>query len=516
MRTPVKDVILIGGGIMSASLGVMLKRLAPELSLTLYEANLEPGMEASNAWNNAGTGHAGICELYMTPREGPGGKVAVAKAIRVCAQYERSLQFWAYAVREGLVEGARDFINPMAHMSFVRTAEQVAYLAERASRLAEHHFFRSMEMTGDREKVGEWAPLLTAGRRDSVPLGASRMASGTEVDFGSLASKLCDWLGRQPGGGVLTRHRVVGLERSSAGWRVQVENSETGERFRDEGKFVFVGAGGGSLRLLQMAGIGESKGYGGFPVGGQWLVCSNPEVVDRHHAKIYGQAAMGTTPGMALPHLDTRIIRGERSVLFGPFAKLTTRFLGQAGSPLDLPRSIRPDNLSTLLHSGIHNLHLVRYMLRQGTQGMAARLDTLRTFYPEANADDWILIDAGIRVQVVKKVAGRGSSIHFETEILTNRDRSVCALLGASPGASISADLMYGVVRRCFPRLVETGEAAARMEEMLPGHELDLAKPENAAFSQAQSAANARTLLLFEGAPEGRRQAKGTPALFTP
>ena len=513
-RKPVKDVILIGGGIMSASLGVMLKRLSPEMEISILEANEEPGLEASNAWNNAGTGHAGICELYMTPKSGAGGVVDVSKAISVFAQYERSLQLWAYAVREGLIDGVREFVNPMPHISFVRTAEQVAYLKERATRLASHHFFDSMEFTTNPERIGDWAPLLTAGRRDGLEVGASRMMSGTEVDFGSLARKLCEWLGRQSGCELLTRQRVTGLEETKTGWRVAVRDLGTGEDRVEEARFVFVGAGGGSLPLLQAAGIEECRGYGGFPVGGQWLVCKNPEVVAKHHAKIYGQASMGTTPSMAFPHLDTRIIRGERSILFGPFAKVTTRFLNHAGNACDLLHSIRPDNVGTLIHSGLHNIPLVKYMLRQGMQGMHSRMDTLKIFYPEANPADWSLVNAGIRVQVIKKVNGRGSSIHFDTEILTNRKRTISALLGASPGASISADLMFGVIRRCFPQLLETGEGKARMEEMLPGHELDLAAHENAGFYQTCAAATARTLRLA-GTPAGApRSAPKEPALL--
>lgn len=501
---------------MSASLGVMLKRLAPDIEISVYETNGEPGREASDGWNNAGTGHAGICELYLTPQEGR--EVDVSKAIAVCAQYERSLQFWAYAVREGLIDGTRDFLNPMPHMSFVRSAEQVAYLRERSARLAGHHFFRSMEFTTNLDRLAGWAPLLVEGRRDGAPVAASRMEAGTEVDFGNLARKLCEWLGREPGCAVHSRHRIDAMQETSAGWRVAVRDLETGERRTDEAKFVFVGAGGGSLPLLQMAGIAESRGYGGFPVGGQWLVCSNPRVVAKHHAKIYGQAALGTTPAMALPHLDTRIIGGERSILFGPFAKVTTRFLDQAGSVFDLFRSIRPDNIGTLVHSGIHNLPLVKYMLGQGTQGMAARMETLRLFYPEASSDDWALVDAGIRVQVIKKVNGRGSSIHYDTEILSNRERTISALLGASPGASISADLMYGVIRRCLPHLLESSEARARMEEMLPGHDLDLAKPEHAGFYRQIAAETARTLGLFtaKSVPSSPSQAKeNLPSLTT-
>jgi malate dehydrogenase (quinone) len=516
LRKPVKDVVLIGGGIMSASLGVMLKRLAPDLEISVYEANAEPGREASNAWNNAGTGHAGICELYLTPQRGSGGEVDVSKAIAVCAQYERSLQFWAYAVREGLIDGTQDFLNPMPHMSFVRTDEQVAYLRERSARLADHHFFRSMEFTTDLDRIAGWAPLLVEGRRGVEPVAASRMETGTEVDFGSLARKLCEWLGRQPGCAVHTRHRIDALQENSGGWRVAALDLETGERSVDEAKFVFVGAGGGSLPLLQMAGIAESRGYGGFPVGGQWLVCSNPKVVAKHHAKIYGQAALGTTPAMALPHLDTRIIGGERSILFGPFAKVTTRFLDRAGSVFDLVRSIQPDNIGTLVHSGVHNLGLVKYMLCQGIQGMASRMATLRLFYPEAKADDWKLVDAGIRVQVIKKVNGRGSMIHFDTEIVSNRERTISALLGASPGASISADLMFGVIRRCLPHLLESGEARARMEEMLPGHELDLAKPENSGFYRRIAAETTRALGLSKMTSGGQPPMKqNLPSLIT-
>jgi malate dehydrogenase (quinone) len=492
----VKDVILIGSGIMSATLGTMLKSLSPGLEMAVYEANPKLGSEASDGWNNAGTGHAGICELYLTPFDRAAGTVDVSEAIGVYAKYFRSMQFWSHAVREGMIDGCRDFINPMPHMSFVRTAEQVNYLRKRYEALVGHHFFSPMRFSTDGAELEAWAPLLMDGRGDSVPVAASRMEEGTEVDFGSIARKLLGWLGRQDGASVESGVRVVGLRETAAGWKVRMRESSTGEERVEEARFVFVGAGGGSLPLLQKAGLAEIRGYGGFPVGGQWLVCSRPEIVGRHYAKVYGQAAIGTTPSMALPHLDTRIIGGERSILFGPFAQITTSFLRHAGDPLDVLRMIRADNFPTLLHSGLHNLPLLRYMLRQGTQSMSERIRTLQHFYPGAEAEDWRLVNAGIRVQVIKRQRRWGSALHFGTEIVTNRRHTLAALLGASPGASISAHLMLGVIRDCLPGLLESPEGRERMQAIMPGYDRDLARREHAAFFRKSADDVSRSLGL--------------------
>ncbi len=313
------------------------------------------------------------------------------------------------------------------------------------------------------------------------------MDSGTDVNFGNISRKLLAWLENQPDCGIATAHRVTDLTKTDKGWDIKIKDAKTGETRSNTAKFVFVGAGGGSLPLLQKSGIPEAKGLGGFPIGGQWLICDNLEIVDRHEAKVYGQA-LDAAPTMAVPHLDTRILDGKKTLLFGPFAAWTTKFLHKKGSFLDLPLSVKPDNIATLLKIGINNLDLVKYLVQQGTQSMADRMKVLHVFYPAAEAKDWKLIDAGIRVQAIKKTDGEAGIVHYGTEVITNADRSISALLGASPGASVSVHIVLEVIKKCFPELLASEQGKARMKQMIPIHDVDIKKPENAAFHKEAAA----------------------------
>ncbi|GAA5508171.1 malate dehydrogenase (quinone) [Novipirellula caenicola] len=469
------DVILIGSGIMSANLGAMLKRLRPELKIQLFEVSEELAQESSNAWNNAGTGHAGICELSYTPDRNPDGSVDVSNAISIFEQFEQSRQFWGHAVAEGMIDSPHEFINPVPHISFVHGQEQVDFLKARYEAMSSHHFFADMEFSTDRDTIRQWAPLLVNGR-DSTPIAATRMTSGTDVNFGSLSRKLIQWLADQEGCGVATHHRVSDLHRTAHGWDVTVRDLTRKQTFKTSAKFVFIGAGGGSLPLLQKSGIPESKGFGGFPIGGQWLVCDDPAIVAQHQAKVYGQA-QDEAPTMAVPHLDTRVIDGKKAILFGPFAAWTTRFLKDQGHITDLPFSIRPDNIASLLKVGAYNLPLVKYLVQQGLQSMASRMKLLRTFYPEAQTNDWRLVDAGIRVQAIKRQDGEAGIVHYGTEIVTDKDNTIAALLGASPGASVSVSLMLQVIQNCLPDLLETPQAANTMKQLIPSYDESLQSP---------------------------------------
>ena len=474
------DIILIGSGVMSANLGALLKRLDPALSIQVYEVTDELARESSNGWNNAGTGHAGICELSYTPTRDADGSVNVAKAVEIYEQFEKSRQFWSYAVASGMVDRPSEFINPVPHISFVHGQEMVDFLRARHQGMAAHHFFREMEFSTDPATIANWAPLLVEGR-DSVPVAATKMDNGTDVNFGEISRKLLQWLGRQNRCGIASGHRVIDLKKIGTDWEVTAKDLATGNLRTNRAKFVFLGAGGGSLLLLQKSGIPEAKGFGGFPIAGRWLVCDNPEIVRRHHAKVYGQP-QPEAPTMAVPHLDTRILDGKKTLLFGPFAGWTTKFLNEKGSFADLPVSVRPDNLFTLVNVGVHNLGLVRYLVQQGTQSMADRLKILRRFYPAAREEDWKLVEAGIRVQAIKETDGKAGIVHYGTEVLTNADRTISALLGASPGASVSVAIVLDVIEACFPQLLESAEGQARMKEMIPTYDIDLKVPASADF----------------------------------
>jgi len=488
------DVALIGSGIMSATLGALLRNLAPGLKIETYEMTDDLAHQSSHGWNNAGTGHAGICELSYTPSREKDGSVDVSRAIKMFEDFERTKQFWSYAVANGQVDRPREFVNPVPHVSFVHGAAQVEFLRARYEAMSRHPFFRDMQFSTDRKVIAGWAPLLVEGR-DSEPIAATWMAMGTDVNFGAIARKLLGWLDRQEGCRVAARHRVIDLNKRGGGWEVTVKNLATGAVRVTRAKFVFVGAGGGSLALLQKSGIPEAKGLGGFPIGGQWLVCTNPAIVQRHQAKVYGQA-LDSAPTMAVPHLDSRLLDGQKALLFGPFAAWTTKFLHEQSSWTDLFASVKPDNFATLVKIGIHNVPLVRYLVQQGTQSMADRIALLRTFYPEAKEADWKLKDGGIRVQAIKKTDGEAGIVHYGTEVITDADRSLSALLGASPGASVSVSIALDVIRHCFGPLLQKAEVRQRMLAMVPTFDQSTVAPEKAGVLLEQVAKSNQILGL--------------------
>ena len=480
------DVILIGGGIMSAHLGAMLKRLDPRLAIEVYESAPELARESSDGWNNAGTGHAGLCELnYTPPPTVPGSPVDISKAVEIFARFEQSRQFWSYAVAHGLLPRPAEFIRAVPHLSFVRGASSIAFLRARHAAMAAHPFFQSMEFTTERDVLRRWVPLLIDGRGDE-PVAATKIDVGTDVNFGELSRQLLAWLGAQDGCRVFTGHRITGLRRAGDAWELTVRDTAAGWERPVRASFVFVGAGGGTLPLLQASGLPVARGLAAFPIAGQWLMCENPAVVARHFAKVYGPPPPNSG-ALGGPHLDVRHLHGKRVLLFGPFATWTTKFLHRTGRITDLLASLRPDNIATLLRTGAHNRVLVRFLVEQATQRMESRLRSLRDFYPEAHAADWRLVDAGIRVQALKNAdAGR---VFFGTEVVTAPDGTLAALLGASPGASVSANIALQVIQTCFPDRLGTSAGRSAMKAMIPAFDTD--------FGQSAFAAD-RTRLAAE------------------
>ena len=487
------DVVLIGGGIMSAHLGVMLKRLDPQLTIEVYEAATEPARESSDGWNNAGTGHAGLCELNYTPPPAVlGDPVDVSKAVEIFARFELSRQFWSYAVTHDLAPRPTDWIRAVPHLSFVRGADPVAFLRARHAALAAHPLFRAMEFTADPAVLRCWAPLLVDGRAPG-PVAATKINAGTDVNFGELSRRLLAWLGAQPGCRVVTGHRVTHLRHADTEWELTVRDLATASSRAMRARFVFIGAGGGTIPLLRAAHLPVARGLAPFPIAGQWLVCEDPAIVTLHTGKVYGPPPPDSG-ALGGPHLDVRHLHGQRVLLFGPFATWTTKFLQHTGRITDLPRAIRADNLATLLLTGLRNRVLVRFLVSQALQSRDARLRALRIFYPEARAANWRLVDAGIRVQSLKKSdAGR---LSFGTEVVTAPDNTLAAVLGASPGASVSAHIALEIIQRCFPATLRSPEGHARMKAMLPTFDVDLGHPATAAAYAPHSAAIDRVLQL--------------------
>ncbi|BBB29070.1 malate dehydrogenase (quinone) [Neptunomonas japonica] len=462
------DVLLVGAGAMSTTLGMLLKQLDPNINIVMVERLGHVAHESTDGWNNAGTGHAAYCELNYTPKKDD-GSIDTSKAFAINSAFEVSLQFWSYLVKQGALPKPENFIHATPHQSFVWGEDNVEFLRKRYEALSQSAQFCDMEYSEDPHVLREWMPLIIENRDPMEPVAGTRVRYGADVDFGSLARNMTTHLEQQDNFELLLSNSVTDLEQQEDGqWQVELKNSKTGAERTITSRFVFLGAGGGALPLLQLSGIAEGDGYGGFPVSGQWLVCKKPEIVDKHLAKVYGLAPIGAPP-MSVPHLDTRIISGQKALLFGPFAGFTTKFLKQ-GSMLDLPKSLRINNLVSMLSVGKNNMDLTRYLISEAMQSHEERVDSLRNFYPEAKNDDWELAEAGQRVQIIKKDEEKGGKLEFGTEVIASADHTLAALLGASPGASTAVNTMIDIVGRCFPERMATPEWQSKMKEMVPSY----------------------------------------------
>ncbi len=440
--------MLVGTGIMSATLSALLRRLEPDWSITVIERLDAAAAESSDPWNNAGTGHAGLCELFYTPQL-PDGSIDITKAVRVNEQFQVTRQFWAYAAENGIVSDVRGFVNPVPHVSFVQGADRVDYLRRRREALAGNPLFARTEWIEDADEFARRLPYMAAKRDFGEPVALNWATDGTDVDFGALSRQLIGY-GVRNGTTVLFGHEVRNLSRQRDGrWTLSVLNRRTSENRKLAAKFVFVGAGGQALPLLQKSGIKEAKGFGGFPIGGRFLRSANPAITGAHRAKVYGLPAPGA-PAMTAAHLDARIVNGKPWLLFGPFAGWSPKFL-KHGHFSDLPRSVTPGNLATVLGAGVSQLKLVRYLIGQLQQSEPSRVGALREFAPSAVDSDWKLTTAGQRVQVIRPALRRGGALEFDTTVLAAADGSIAGLLGASPGASTAVSAMLDVLQRCFP-----------------------------------------------------------------
>ncbi len=490
------DVILIGAGIMSATLGSLLKELEPALEITVFERLEIAGEESTNEWNNAGTGHAALCELNYTVEQ-PDGSIDISKAIKVNEQFQVTMQYWSYLVNSNLIRNPQDFIVPVPHMSFVQGEQNVKFLKKRFEALSNNPLFQGMEFSDDPGKLMEWIPLMMKDRKSNEPMAATRIESGTDVNFGALTRMLFDYLKSQ-NVNIRFKHHVEDIKRTRDGmWELTVRNLNSGAVESLTSKFVFIGAGGGSLPLLQKSGIPEGKGFGGFPVSGLFMACHKPNIVAQHNAKVYGKAPIGAPP-MSVPHLDTRVVDGKESLFFGPFAGFSPKFL-KHGSMLDLLYCVKLHNLATMSAAGVKNYSLIKYLINQLMLSKEDRMEALRDFIPNAKSEDWELLVTGQRVQILKNTAEGKGLVQFGTEVISSADGSIAALLGASPGASIVVTVMLEVLEKCFPQHIKAWEP--KIKEMIPSYGMSLLK--NPELIHEIHTSTARTLGLL-----GEKQAE--------
>ncbi|WP_208317156.1 malate dehydrogenase (quinone) [Canibacter zhoujuaniae] len=484
------DVALVGGGIMSATLGTFINDLEPSWSIALFESQSEVATESSNAWNNAGTGHAALCELNYMP-EGADGSLSSAKAIDINQQFVMSREWWSQLVERGVLSAPEEFITAVPHLTFVEGEKDVDYLRRRYETLKNEPLFSDMEYTEDPAVIAEWAPLLIDRRDKSQKVAATRSRTGTDVNFGEVTRQLVGNLEKE-NAAVFTNNVVTKISQNDDGtWKLQITDKQRSQSKTVNAKFVFVGAGGSALLLLQSAKIPEIKGYGGFPISGKFLRCKNQEVIKQHHAKVYGKAKVGAPP-MSVPHLDTRIIDGKEELLFGPYAGFSTNFLKHGGYGA-LFQSIRPHNLGPMMKVGLTQWALEKYLLKELSATKQAQIETLREYFPAADADDWEMVTAGQRVQIMKKDPEKGGVLQFGTEIVANAEGSIAGLLGASPGASTAVYAMLNLLERCFPEEFH-GKWAAKIAESVPSYGKNINS--DADLAQATLDSTAKTLKL--------------------
>ena len=474
------DVLLIGGGIMSATLGVWLNELEPGLSMEMVERLDGVAQESSNGWNNAGTGHSALAELNYTPEDDK-GNVQIPKAVEINEAFQISRQFWAWQVQQGVLKNPRSFINSTPHMSFVWGDDNIKFLKKRYEALQASPLFAGMQYSEDPAVIKKWVPLMMEGRDPNQKVAATWSPLGTDMNFGEITRQFVAHLQTTPKFDLKLSSEVQDITKNEDGsWRVSYKNLKDGTKTETDAKFVFIGAGGGALHLLQKSGIPEAKEYAGFPVGGSFLVTENPTIAEQHLAKAYGKASVGAPP-MSVPHLDTRVLDGKRVILFGPFATFSTKFLKE-GSYLDLLTTTTTHNVWPMTKVGIKEYPLVEYLAGQLMLSDEDRLNALKEYFPNAKAEDWRLWQAGQRVQIIKRDEAAGGVLKLGTEIVASADGTIAGLLGASPGASTAAPIMLTVLQKVFKDKVASPAWQEKLHQIVPSYGTQLnSSPEKVA-----------------------------------
>ncbi len=484
------DLICVGGGIMTANLALQAKLLNPDLNILILERLDDVAQESSAAWNNAGTGHSALCELNYCPEE-EDGSVDISKAIEICTQFEISKQLWSYLVTQGHIKDPEEFVQKVPHNSWVYGPDNADYLERRYDSLKQHFMFEEIEFTREQSVMTDWFPLIMSSRSKDEVMAASRINRGTEVNYGILTKRLYEILETTFNTPVHFHKEVVDLDPLDNGdWTAIVKDLNTGDKVNIDAKHMFIGAGGGSLLLLETVEIEEKNGFGGFPVSGAWLVCKNEKIINQHNAKVYSKAGPKDPP-MSSPHLDTRYIDGKRQLMFGPFAGFSPKFLKE-GSNLDLMKSVNFKNIPSMLGAFWHNLPLTTYLIKQLAMSFEDRMDDLRKFYKDARNEDWEIVVAGQRVQTIKRDEYEGGKLEFGTQIVSSSDGKITCLLGASPGASTATKITLDVLQKAFPEILDSKTGRDKLNIIVPSYSAEITET----HFKAQLAKSAKVLQL--------------------
>ena len=466
------DVVLIGGGIMSATLAALLEVVAPQWSITVFEsaagrrrrelARLEQRRHRPRRPVRA--------ELHARRARRPGGPGQGRHDQRAVPGLPPVL---VAPGRAGLTGAPKEFINPVPHVSFVTGEDGRAYMRARHEALAAQPLFDGLEYSDDPAELAEWTPLMMAGRDPRQLVAATRSAAGTDVNFGALTRMLLEDAADR---GVAVHCQPARHEprpaRPTAAGRSPCRDTVTGERRtvrrpvrlrRRRRRRAAAAAEGGHPGDRRASAASRSAASSCAPAPPSW---------SQHQAKVYGQAAVGAPP-MSVPHLDPRVIDGDHSLMFGPYAGFSPKFL-KAGSMFDLPRSVKPNNLGSMLGVARTELALTRYLVNELLQSGADRHQTLRAFVPDGRRAR--LGDDHRRPARPGHQAGPGDRPrrapvrHRGRRRRRRHDRRPARRL---PGASTAVSAMLDLLERCFPDRMPAWRPA--LQEAIPSYGRSLA-----------------------------------------
>lgn len=458
------NVVIIGAGIMGTTFATLAKELAPELDITILERLDKAGAGNSWAFNNAGTGHEANCELNYTPVDGE--VISVEKALKIHAQFNVAKQFWAYLLKKGAIKNPTSFINPTRHCTLV-SESSIEELKLRFNEMSAHHFFEGMRYSDDFDEIKSWIPYTMEGRPRHEKMAATIVETGTDVNFGALTEQMAGYATSQLGVKIEYGVHVQRVHRSPAGsWLL--ETRQNGNAVQHRADVLFVGAGGGAFPILKKSHLPFARRFTGFPVGGRFLQAEiTEEQASQYRAKTYGKAEVGAPP-MSVPHLDLRVAEGKHYLLFGPFASFKP-VLEKGRGFLDYLSSMRLHDIPGLLNVAVEHFPLVKYLVSETFKGEKSMLDSLEKFAPGLSSRfNWQPVEAGQRVQIIKD-----GDLQMGTEIIVSTDKTYGTILGASPGASVSPEVMLRALEQLVPSLCAGESAKEKLKEMFPEDKLE-------------------------------------------